>query len=184
MGLNIYLILFIVVAIATIFGGTFKIYKLDMTIAAFLFFVGAVAAFVIYGLRWFGANGAFSQTPVSWPPTINTCPDYLTYVARKTPTGVVNSCIDTVGVSKNGKLPVFPKDVDPTTAGDSKYNKYFIALTTTHTDPAGKILDLCNLAMPYQLTWEGVTDGQSCFTPNGSPAGADGNSSGGCPVQN
>jgi hypothetical protein len=26
-------------------------------------------------MKWFSKGSMFSETPVSWPPTINTCPD-------------------------------------------------------------------------------------------------------------
>ena len=83
MAFNVYMAIFVVVALAVIVGGTFKIYKLNQTLGAILFFVGALTVFTVYGLRWFATSGSlFSETPVQWPPTINTCPDYLVYYGR------------------------------------------------------------------------------------------------------
>jgi hypothetical protein len=161
---NIYLGIYIIAALFIIGGGTYKLYGMEQTYGAFLFFVGVLYVFVVYGLRWFGsASSLFAQTPVSWPPTINTCPDFLTYYGRKMPDGTVkDTCIDFIGVSKNGTLKVFPKDgLSNPPASDN----YYFSLTTTSTNAAGKNAALCQSAMTYGLTWEGITNGDSCVAP-------------------
>jgi hypothetical protein len=39
--------------------------------------VGCLIVLVYFGLRWFGSR---IEKPANWPPVINMCPDYLTYV--------------------------------------------------------------------------------------------------------
>ena len=124
---NIYLGIYIVAAIIIIAGGTFKLIGGGQTLGGILFLIGALIVFIVYGLKWFGKKGGlFSETPVSWPTTINTCPDYLVYYGRKMADGTTqDSCIDTIGVSKNGSIKVFPKNVEPPTS-----DEYYFSLVT------------------------------------------------------
>lgn len=164
---NIYLGLYIIVAIGLIAGGSYKLYDMNNHYAALIFFAGSLTAFIIYGLRWFAAtNAIFSQTPVSWPPTINSCPDYLTAYTRKMPDGTTQPvCIDLLGVSKNGSLKMFvKKDKEDAPTSD----EYYFSLASKSTDPAGKNAELCQRAMTFGLTWEGITNGESCILPDGS----------------
>ena len=174
---NIYLAIFVVAALAVIGGGTFKLNGIGQTIGAILFFIGSIIVFSAYGLRWFGSKGAmFSETPVSWPPMLNTCPDYLVYFSRTMPDGSKqDSCVDPIGVSKNGSLKVFPKDGIVPTA-----DNYFFSLAAKSSDPTAKNAELCQRAITFGLTWEGITNGESCITPSGpvAPSGPSGSS---CP---
>jgi hypothetical protein len=176
---NIYLGIYIVVAILVVVGGTFKLTGSGQTVGGVLFAIGAIIVFIVYGLKWFGGKGVFSETPVSWPTTINTCPDYLVYYGRKAADGSTqDSCIDTIGVSKNGSLKVFPKGTSSPTTDD-----YYFSLVTKSSDPAAKNAELCQRAITLGLTWEGITNGESCISPSGPIAPGSGGGSGGCPAQ-
>ena len=143
---NIILGIYIIVAIFVIGGGTFTFYKKSQSIAALLFFVGALVSFILFGLKWFSSStSVFSKTPVSWPPTVNTCPDYLIYDSK------ANTCIDLIGVSKNGAL----KKYQP---GSSD----FFSLQTASSEPEARKKELCTRAIAAGLTWEGITNGESC----------------------
>ena len=175
---NIYLGIFIVVALAVILGGTMKLTGSGSTLGAIVFFIGAIFVFVTYGMKWFNKNSIFSGTPVSWPPTINTCPDYLTYYGRQLADGSKqDSCIDQIGISRNGSLKVFPKGGSaPTT------DEYYFSLATKSSDPVKKNQELCQRAITMGLTWEGITNGESCLTPSGPVApGGGGGGGGSCP---
>ena len=182
---NIYLGIYIVLSILVLAGGTYKLVVSGLTIAAGLFCIGALATLIIFGLKWFQQGSIFSETPVSWPPTINTCPDYLVYFGRKMPDGTTkDTCIDQIGVSKNGSLKIFPKDGSIPTS-----DEYYFSLTTNSSDSAKKNAELCQRAITFGLTWEGITNGESCLTPSGpvapSAPGSSGSGSGsgsnGCP---
>jgi hypothetical protein len=179
---NIYLGIYIIAAILIIAGGSFKVYNSGQIIGTILFFAGAIAVFVIFGIRWFGdASGIFSKTPVSWPPINNTCPDYLVYYGRKMPDGSSqDTCIDTIGVSKNGALKIFPKGKNPSDIPTD--NDYYFSLATKSSDPVQRKAELCQRAISFGLTWEGITNGESCVTPAG-PVAPSGGGSGGCPAQ-
>ncbi len=180
---NIYLAVFIVSALFVTGGGAYTLVGLQQTIGAILFFIGASIVFIVYGIRWFGSTSSiFSETPVKWPPTINTCPDYLIYYNRKMADGSSqDTCIDTMGVSKNGSLKVFPKGGQAPTS-----DEYYFSLTTKSSDAGAKNAELCQRSITYGLTWEGITNGESCITPGGqvSPSSGGGSTGGnGCPTQ-
>ena len=158
---NIYLGIFIITAIFVIAGGSYKLVGLTYTLSAVIFFIGSLGIFIIFGAKWFSPNSIFAKTPVSWPTMTNTCPDYLIYYGRKTSNGIQDTCIDTIGVSKNGALKLFPKGKEPS-AGD-----YYFPLATKSSDPAARNQELCQRAMNCGLTWEGITNGESCISPDG-----------------
>ena len=173
---NIYLGIYIVAAILIIAGGSFKLVKSNQILAGILFGIGAFLIFIVFGLKWFSAGAMLSKAPVSWPPTINTCPDYLVNYGRSMPDGTTqNTCIDLIGISNNGSLKVFPKDGDVPTADD-----YYFPLNTQNSDPIAKNNELCQRAITYGLTWEGITNGESCLTPSG-PVAPSGGGNGNCP---
>lgn len=178
---NIYLGIYIIAAIFIIAGGSFKIYGMDQGLGALLFFIGSLTIFIIFGIKWFGSQSSlFSKAPVSWPTVINTCPDYLVFYNRKTNDGSSqDNCIDLVGVSKNGALKKFPSSGDEPTD-----DTYYFSLTTKSSEPALRKAELCQRAISMGLTWEGITNGESCITPDGPIApsgGGSGGSNGNCP---
>jgi hypothetical protein len=177
MSFNIYLGIFIVAALAIIGGGSAKLFMGGMGLAGFLFLVGSIAIFAVFGIKWFGTkSGIFSETPVSWPPVINTCPDYLVYYGRKMPDGTTqDSCIDLIGVSKNGAFKVFP-DVKKTSNVVPTGDEFYFSLATKSSDAGTKNAELCARAMAAGLTWEGITNGESCITPAGPAAPSSGGS--------
>jgi hypothetical protein len=160
---NIYLGIFIITAIFVIAGGSYKLVGLTYTLSAVIFFIGSLGIFIIFGAKWFNPNSIFAKTPVSWPTMTNTCPDYLIYYNRKTAGGNQDTCIDTIGVSKNGALKCFPSGKDPSTVQDGSY---YFPLATKSSDPIKRNTELCQRAMTCGLTWEGITNGESCILPN------------------
>lgn len=178
---NIYLIVYIIIACFVTIRYTYTLYQSGDAVTAFFFFIGATILFVLYGLRWFATNQSMlSNSPVSWPPTINTCPDYLTYY-QLTEGGVTyDMCIDMVGVSRNGGVTKFPN----TTSPPAHDNSCYFPLKTLSDEPEKKRAELCQRAMAAGLTWEGITNGESCLTIDGKPSGAAGGSgTAGCPAQ-
>jgi hypothetical protein len=176
---NIYMGIFIVIAIAVIAGGTYKLYDMGIMVSAFFYFGGTLALFIIYGIRWFSTNSIFAKTPGSWPPTLNSCPDYLTYFARPQADGTTKkTCIDTIGVSKNGSLKVFPIGGGPEPTTDD----FYFSLDTTRSDPAARNAELCQRAMTMGLTWEGITNGESCILPDGTISTGGSTTTAGCPA--
>ena len=88
---NWYLVLYILVSIAGLVYGTNKVYSTGQ-VRGVLFAIGALIILVYFGLRWFGSR---IDKPKNWPPVINMCPDYLTYVKG------LRGCVDMLGVTKS-----------------------------------------------------------------------------------
>jgi hypothetical protein len=179
--MNLYLVFYILLASALFLAGISKLYGMGMTLSAVLFFLGAGSLLILYGLRWFGTESSLlSQGPVQWPPLVNTCPDYLTYYKRKKEDGTMEeTCVDTVGVSRNATLKQFTTDGSP----PSGENFYF-PLATKSSDVVARNAELCQRAITFGLTWEGITNGESCVLPDGSKASPSSSGTGGagCPA--
>ena len=182
--MNYYLISFIALAFMIIVGGTYQVYNTNQTYSSFLFFVGSLTLFIIYGIRWFGSSPLFTPASGPWPPVINTCPDYLTYYQRTKDGIKKDSCIDTIGVSKdNSLLSTFPKNGTIPSS-----DTYYLDLSGLSSDPITKTTQMCNAAMNKKVTWEGVTNGESCVTRStgtsgsGASGAGTGGSGTGCPA--
>ena len=167
---DIKFIIYIVVCIIIVAYGSYQVLQLYQGLGALLYFVGSLYVCIVYGIRWFGSDG---DGAIPWPPMINTCPDYLTYYSRTVNGVKVDTCIDTVGIADQsvpGALTKFPSD------GSTPPESAFFPLATT---TANKNTELCNRAIQYKLTWEGITNGESC-TSGGSTTAPD--STAGCPA--
>ena len=133
------------------------------TWSAILTLILCILIFVFYGLRWFRDTSSVFSYKGSWPPIINMCPDYLVYFKN----GTVDSCIDLVGVNNSGgSLQAWSKEElnNPPQAADKYFNYVY--------KPGMKAEELdvlCKKAQEAGLTWEGITNGESC-TYKVSPA--------------
>lgn len=178
--MNYYLIGFIALAFMIIGGGTYQVFNTKQAPAAILFFIGSLTIFIVYGLRWFGSSSLFNPASGPWPPVLNTCPDYLTYYPRMVGGIKKDSCIDTIGISRdNSLLTKFPSD-----GSIPENNSYYLDISGLSSDPATKSTQMCNAAMNQKVTWEGVTNGESCMTRSTGKAGSgkDGSGGAGCPA--
>jgi hypothetical protein len=182
--MNFALISFIIIAILAIAFGSYYFVSSGRMVGGIVYLIGSILVFVFYGLRWFGTQGTpLNPSPVQWPPYINTCPDYLTYYKRTQSNGTVSdTCIDRIGVSRNNSLDVFPADGNVNPDND----KYFFPLATQSQDPDGKRTELCKRVIQYGLTWEGVSDGETCYSASGTgqavvPSGGASGGASGCP---
>jgi hypothetical protein len=176
--MNYYLISFIALACMIIVGGTYQVFNTNQAPGAILFFIGSLTLFIVYGIRWFGSSPLFTPASGPWPPVINTCPDYLTYYQRTVGGIKKDTCIDTIGISKdNSLLTKFPTD-GTIPSNDS----YYLDISGLSSDPITKSTQMCNAAMNQKVTWEGVTNGESCVTRSTGTAAAGGaGGAAGCP---
>lgn len=182
--MNWYLILYIFVSIITGTGPTYWLFFGGRTIAALIYLILSILVLVFYGLRWFqygDLNATGAAATGSWPPIINTCPDYLTYFSRPGVGGspATDTCIDLVGVSRNGGLTMWSKQFSASNPPTD--DKYYFNLATTAQDPAGKMAELCQNAMTSGLSWEGICTGDACYTPPTAISGSTASASSSCP---
>jgi len=150
--MNIIFVFYILITIVSILGSFFFNYKKGNVIQATLLSIGFLLISILFGLRWFSSSGEIlSNAPLTtWPPSINSCPDYLTLY--KMPGGYV--CVDAVGVSNGG----MSQWTDPTQTDDKYVFNLFTNLNSTE-----RIKALCDQAAAKKVTWEGVYDGSTCL---------------------
>ena len=132
-------------------GAFYFNYVAQRSIQAVLLGTGFLIFSIYFGLRWF-RNGEI-VTPTSgetWPPSINSCPDYLSLMK-------VNDqfvCVDPVGVSQGGMEKwTDPNQTDP---------KYLFNLQLNKSG-AERVTALCNECRTKRVTWEGVWNGSVCL---------------------
>ena len=135
-----------------------KMYPYGMT-RAVLFGVGATLVFIFYGKRWFPDTSG--NTSPTWPPKINSCPDYLTYVASFTDGHP--GCVDMLGVSTTGSLQVVTSNPATLASTDAKVFPFTSAFIEQVSSNVQQLQAVCNACQAKGLTWEGVWDGDSCL---------------------
>jgi hypothetical protein len=137
-------------------GGTYVLFMTNYTIAALIYLVGMIALVSYFGTRWFSEKGdALKAAAGPWPPSINTCPDFLALTYTTDTNKAV--CVDTIGVATN-----MQKTTGTVASGDN--NKIF-NIYTASADAATRSKQLCNEAKNKGITWEGVWDGMNCLGP-------------------
>ena len=165
--MNWYLILYIFLAIVIGTYPTMVLYRSGRGVAAIVYVVCILLVLTFYGLRWLRYGPKYGNKGASWPPVINTCPDYLTFFNRPSdsaPNGVTPTCIDFIGVSRNTGLTRWHSEmsIDNPPTDD----KYYFDLKTASANLTLRNQELCNRAMQMGLSWEGITNGESCYRPS------------------
>lgn len=155
--------LYVIASIVFITGASFKLYPLGMP-RTVIFVIGAIFISGFYGYRWF-YSGKLDETGV-WPPVINTCPDYLTYV-ETLPGSTISGCVDMLGVSKNGGIIAVTKSEISASnpLGSNKVFNYTSADVKRATT-SEELKPICDACIRAGITWEGVYDGDSCLAIN------------------
>lgn len=144
------LLTYVLISIVMISGSFFINYVAGKTTQAALLGIGFFVAAIVFGIRWFPGGSLVTTTySGSWPPSINTCPDFLTL----TKVNGKSYCVDPVGVSRrdNGGMNKWtgPDQTDPS---------YLFDL---HTDLRGaeRLNALYAECKARGVTWEGVYNG-------------------------
>lgn len=151
----VFYILFSIVVVA---GGSYSLYSAESLGKTIIYAVGASLVMVFFGMRWFGNIPAKSNV---WPPTINTCPDYLTHNGT--------GCVDYLGVTS--KVGGFLKSTKttPTYFGGTGTPGLFTSTTVNAAITAGdtaRLQLICDACSNGGLTWEGIYDGDTCVVLN------------------
>jgi hypothetical protein len=151
---NWFMIVYIVGSIIGLVYGTNKVYATGQT-RGVLFAIGALIVLVYFGLRWFGNR---IRLPRNWPPVINMCPDYLTYVSS------APGCVDMLGVSRSSSGITKTKQSEVASIRKGNMQKLF-EYTSEDVAAAKTVEDLkqiCDRCRSAGVTWEGVWDGDTC----------------------
>ena len=158
-------ILYILFSLVVGLGGTYYLVQSERTLGAFLYFIGAALVLTFYGLRWFTGD-ALKQTRYdskSWPPIVNTCPDFLT-MHERTVAGSNKKekiCVDLIGVSDGGIQQL----TDP---ANTTNDNYVFHLFNDKKGPE-RMRALCAECKLKKVTWEGIYDGYQCVATGAVP---------------
>lgn len=162
-------ILYILFSLVVGLGGTYSLIQSERTLAGFLYFVGSVLILTFYGLRWFTGNALQTSRydSKSWPPIVNTCPDFLSLTERPISGSSKKEkvCVDLIGVAEGG----IQKLMDPTNLTNDQY----VFKLYEERKGAERMRALCEECKLKKVTWEGVYDGVSC-TATGAVPNSDG----------
>jgi hypothetical protein len=167
-GINWYLVAYVVLSAIFVFFGTVTLYSTGQ-ITGIIFCIGASLICIYNGLRWFAPP---VEKIKDWPPVINMCPDFLTFVPNiKSGQTTTPGCVDLLGVSSSSNSTsafqkVFPTSISTLDASmTTKVFKYTSNNVKAVTSRAG-LQAICDACQAAGLTWEGVYDGDSCIGIN------------------
>jgi len=163
--INWYLVVYVLLSALFVFYGTTSIYSTGQ-IRGVIFGIGTTLVLIYYGLKWFGTPKVEVN---SWPPVINMCPDFLTFVPNiKSGQTTTPGCVDLLGVSSSSNaagafIKVFPTSISTLDASMTtkvfRYTSNDVKSATTATG----LQAICDACQNAGLTWEGVYDGDSCI---------------------
>ena len=176
---NWYLFWYVVFAITFLVVGFQNLYSTGMTAATTVFTIGSVLVFVYFGLRWYGKGE--DSMPSVWPPVINMCPDYLTYMPN------LPGCIDMLGVTRTsgGLTRTLPSEVNNLQRGNANKVFEYTSEDVRKATSASDIQRMCDRCKTAGITWEGVYDGDSCVgITTVASANSVANASGNCSYKN
>ena len=150
-------IVYVFLAIVIITYGPMYFYRQNKMTSAFIFFVLAILIMTFYGIRWFTEDTMnINSSGATWPPYINVCPDYLTYYEGSIGKGCINKTEQAIGTLQpiNGSAPSSTAQIfnHKATGVQPSYASYDIE----NKEAA------CMKAREMTLTWEGITNGDSC----------------------
>lgn len=176
--MNYYFIAYILLCVIVGLSVAVKLFQTNRMWAGLIFLLLSVFIFIFFGTRWFSNGNVIGTYTGSWPPIINTCPDYLVYFKK----GTKDTCIDLLGVNRSGGALVPWSADDSASNPPAATNKYFTGVYKAGMTTK-ELQTLCDSAGQLGLTWEGITNGESCtFNPPRQVLGpnASGTSTGEC----
>ena len=131
---------------------------------AIIFGIGAVLIFVFYYYRWFPTG---KKTVANWPPNINSCPDYLTYVKNLPGTSpAISGCVDLLGITSSvgGIAKTASTALSPTsTQALLDAQTFLFTSKDVLSGDVDKVRQICTACRLKGVTWEGVWDGDACI---------------------
>jgi energy-coupling factor transporter transmembrane protein EcfT len=161
--------IFYIFAAFIIIPGTFFLLSLyGKYLAGGIASIGMIIIFILFGIQFFTPDGNYvqSSSPVSWPPTINFCPDFLSLMKVDASGGSTYVCVDTVGVSTNSStgLQMFNPNNPITGGGVPAANQQFhLHLDVSNdNDRTNAIIHDCKtLGLTFEGVWDGITSTNS-----------------------
>jgi len=159
-------ITYTLVSLAVIIIGTQKLTPMGVGLAV-IYAVGTFLLLLFFGIRWFSESGANST---NWPPTINMCPDYLTFIPTVTDSTSASGggCVDKLGVTSRdaGLQKIENSELATLSSTNSKLFRYTSADVNAAINNPTELQNICNECQIKGVTWEGVYDGDACLGLN------------------
>jgi len=151
---NWYFLTYIIFSILFLVYGTQKLNSTGQ-MRAITFAIGTFLVLLYFGNRWFGSS---NKKPKNWPPIINMCPDYLTYVPS------LPGCVDLLGVTTGsaGITKVNPSEMNSLKLSNSNKVFEFTSADIKAATTASELQAICDRCQNAGVTWEGVYDGEVC----------------------
>lgn len=159
--MNYYFIAYILLAIIVGLSVAMNLFQTNRVWAGLIFTILSILIFIFFGTRWFSNGNVVGSYTGSWPPIINTCPDYLVHFKK----GKLNTCVDLLGVNRSGGA-LAPWSADDSQSNPPRATNKYFPFTYTPGMGQSQLKVLCDAAQQVGLTWEGITNGESCtFAP-------------------
>ena len=161
--LDPYFVIYILLSIVFVFQGMTKLNPMGTTRST-IFAIGSTLTLIFFGYRWFYGSNKKSNR---WPPTVNMCPDYLTYVPTIEQSNSTSGggCVDLLGVSSKGTFTTTTQSAITSGLNANTNSSIIFPYTSADIVAATKASDvqmICNACQTSGLTWEGVYDGDTC----------------------
>lgn len=157
--INWFAIIYVILSVVATVYGSMRLYESGGGIRSTIYGIGSAVVFIFFGYRWFSGSGS---EVTKWPPIINMCPDYLTYVPAVQ--GSKNGgCVDMLGMRVSGGSLEMALKSD--VAGVAKTSPKVFPFTVKDVNAAttsGALQIICDQCKASGVTWEGVYDGDVC----------------------
>ena len=163
--INWLLVLYVVASLIAVVMGSNKLSSSGMGTAT-IYAIGSSLVFVLFGYRWFSKP----ILPMTWPPNINMCPDYLTFAKN---IGANGSCVDLLGISRSGLFKIHPSEISKVSPTDTSKVFEYTAKSVSAATTAAALQPICDRCRDAKITWEGVYDGDTCIAIKTVDAKAD-----------
>jgi len=126
-------------------------------IAAIIASIGLIILFVLFGIQLYTVQGDYATSPakMTWPPSINMCPDFLSLYK----VGGTYYCVDTTGVSKIPSALAKFEPNNPITSPGTPQDVHLFNIYPSETDADTRKKNIKNECIRTGVTWEGVYDG-------------------------
>lgn len=158
-------IFYLFAAFIIIPGTFFALSSQRKMVAGILASIGMLVLFVLFGIQYFTVDGGYVRPPnkMTWPPSINLCPDFLSLYM----VGTKPYCVDTAGVSTKPDVLAKFNPSNPITGNvDPGSNHLFDLFTESTLSVEQRATAIKGECQAKGVTWEGVYDGLSLYTSN------------------
>lgn len=153
--INWLLVLYVIFSVIAVVTGSNQLYSSGMGTAT-IYAIGSTLVFILFGYRWFSNP----VVPMTWPPNVNMCPDYLTFAKN---IGTNGACVDLLGVSRGGLLPMNKNAISTAKPSDKNNVFEYTAKDVSAAITPAALQTICDRCKEAGITWEGVYDGDTCL---------------------